>query len=306
MLSTLAIYTFVLVAVALTGISLLRRFELNHTRTQLVMSFVSGIMLGVALFHLLPHALYAAQAQASDKLNVDFVVFWLMLGILGMFLLQRVFSFHQHDFDENYDDAHGHHHGQSSGASNDSSLTGFGVFFGLALHSTIDGVALAAAILIDSSSEHAGFHLAGIGVFIAILLHKPLDAITIDMFARRRDLARGWRRVLVIAYLLICPLSALLVILGFTSFTEEKVGFTIAALSFSSGVFLCIALSDLLPEIHFHHHDRFVMSIALLLGVALAYSIIFIESGVSHHLDFNSVNGHHSHPHSEHDHGVHE
>ena len=30
--------------------------KMTHTRTQLVMSFVSGLMLGVALFHLFPHS----------------------------------------------------------------------------------------------------------------------------------------------------------------------------------------------------------------------------------------------------------
>ena len=39
-----------------------------------------------------------------------------------------------------------------------------------------------------------------------------------------------------------------------------------AALAFSAGTFLCIALSDLLPELQFHAHDRFKLSVALLAG----------------------------------------
>ncbi len=45
--------------------------------------------------------------------------------------------------------------------------------------------------------------------------------------------------------------------------------FTAAALAFSAGTFLCIALSDLLPELQFHEHDRVKLSIALLAGVGL-------------------------------------
>jgi zinc and cadmium transporter len=44
---------------------------------------------------------------------------------------------------------------------------------------------------------------------------------------------------------------------------------TAGALAFSAGTFLCIALSDLLPELQFHSHDRFKLSVALLAGVGL-------------------------------------
>jgi zinc and cadmium transporter len=40
-------------------------------------------------------------------------------------------------------------------------------------------------------------------------------------------------------------------------------------LAFSAGTFLCIALSDLLPELQFHEHDRWKLSVALLAGLAL-------------------------------------
>ena len=44
-----------------------------------------------------------------------------------------------------------------------------------------------------------------------------------------------------------------------------------SALAFSAGTFLCISLSDLLPELQFHRHDRIKLSAALLLGLALAW-----------------------------------
>ena len=47
------------------------------------------------------------------------------------------------------------------------------------------------------------------------------------------------------------------------------VGLTAAALAFSAGTFLCIALSDLLPELQFHAHDRLKLSAALLAGFVL-------------------------------------
>jgi zinc and cadmium transporter len=49
------------------------------------------------------------------------------------------------------------------------------------------------------------------------------------------------------------------------------------ALAFSAGVFLCISLADLLPELAFHAHDRFPLTMMLFLGVALAWLIGFLE-----------------------------
>jgi len=49
-------------------------------------------------------------------------------------------------------------------------------------------------------------------------------------------------------------------------------------LAFAVGVFLCISLSDLLPEVHFHRHDRGKLLLALLTGVALAYALYFVEA----------------------------
>ena len=50
-------------------------------------------------------------------------------------------------------------------------------------------------------------------------------------------------------------------------------------MAFSAGIFLCISLGDLLPEVHFHSHDRLQLSGMLLLGVLLA---LLIEVSHSH------------------------
>ena len=45
------------------------------------------------------------------------------------------------------------------------------------------------------------------------------------------------------------------------------------ALAFCAGSFLCIASSDLLPELQFHSHDRLKLSAALLPGLTVAIII---------------------------------
>jgi hypothetical protein len=61
------------------------------TRTQMVLSLISGLMLGVALLHLIPHAFDAGQA-------IDTVMIWTLFGLIFMLLLLRWFHFNQHDF----------------------------------------------------------------------------------------------------------------------------------------------------------------------------------------------------------------
>ena len=49
---------------------------------------------------------------------------------------------------------------------------------GLALHSLLDGVALAAAVA-GESAQHGRVGLAGLAVFLVVVLHKPFDSLTL-------------------------------------------------------------------------------------------------------------------------------
>jgi zinc and cadmium transporter len=118
--------------------------------------------------------------------------------------------------------------------------------------------------------------LAGLGVFLAIFLHKPLDALTITSLMAVRDWPRRKRAAVNIMFSLMCPLGALLFYAGVGTVPHEQDFVKGVALAFSAGVFLCISLSDLLPEVQFHSHDRLSMSGMLLLGVAIAIALEMI------------------------------
>ena len=49
------------------------------------------------------------------------------------------------------------------------------------------------------------------------------------------------------------------------------------ALAIAAGIFLCIALGDLLPEMEFHSHHGWLLTTLLLLGIAIAWGLTFIE-----------------------------
>ncbi len=316
LLSVLAAYSVVLIAAIMFGGKLPTLVVMNHTRTQLVMSFVSGLMLGIAIFHLLPHAIYTI----NDDQAVEIVARWTMIGLLTMFLLLRVFHFHHHDM---ADDAHdsqcvdhiADHHDHSSASGSDHSdghkhdqhadthsqaktkstqhISWFGIAIGLTIHTMIDGVALAASMRADwiLLESYQGLSLlVGLGVFLAILLHKPLDALTISTLMTDAGASKTSRRLVLFVFALICPVSATLVLWGL-DFVSTGSGIYIgAALAFSAGVFLCISLSDLLPEVHFHSHDRLKMTVVLLLGVGLALLLVSVEPEQRHSHNKHAAN----------------
>jgi len=249
--------------------------RMTHTRMQIVMSFVSGLMLGVAFYHLLPHSI----AWVGGPAAADVSVWWLMIGLIVMLLLLRIFHFHQHDFSDDEHEKHCEHHHEEVHSVH--KLSWVGIALGLGLHTIIDGVALGAVIQGESfNGEVSG--LLGVGVFLAILLHKPLDALSITAVMNAGGWSSSSRAVANILFALLCPLGALLFFFG-VDFLDHSRGYAVgAALAFSAGAFICIALSDLLPEVQFHSHDRLKLTVAFLLGIGLAYAIGGVEPPDAH------------------------
>jgi zinc and cadmium transporter len=112
---------------------------------------------------------------------------------------------------------------------------------------------------------------------LAILLHKPLDAVSITSLMVAGGWSSGWRHAVNFGFSLMCPLGAAIVWLGVERFGDSREVLLGCVLAFSAGVFLCISLGDLLPEIEFHAHDRVGLSVAVLAGLLLAYGMRFFE-----------------------------
>jgi zinc and cadmium transporter len=145
------------------------------------------------------------------------------------------------------------------------------MLFGLGLHTLMDGVALAASVAAEAS-HGPWLGLAGIGTFLAVVLHKPLDAFSITTVMKRGGWTAAQQNLVNLTFSLCCPLGAILFYFGVTQLGQDG---TILGwgLALSAGFFICISLSDLLPEVAFHDHDRGKLTAALLLGVALAVGI---------------------------------
>ena len=138
---------------------------------------------------------------------------------------------------------------------------------GLAIHTIVGGFALASAFALDAGRANHG---TAIGVLLATLVHKPADALTIVSLMVNAGVSRKLAHLVNLGFSLLLPIGAICFFIGRLSYAAGTAAqFTSSALAFSAGTFLCIALSDLLPELHFHEHDRFKLSAALLAGFGL-------------------------------------
>lgn len=282
----ISIYCAGLIGASLLGGWLPSLLRLTHTRVQLMMSFVGGFMLGIAILHLLPHA-------AVETGSLDYAAWSCALGLLTMFLTIRVFNVHQHgslaepqaaETEHGAAHHHAHHdcqHPAQQPVGPGHRLSWLGLFLGLSVHSLIDGVAVAASV-VASTAPSGTLGLLGLGTFLAVLLHKPLDALSITSVMAVGNWSPRARRAANVAFSLICPAGVLLFLLGTRELGAAQhlaVGCTLA---FAAGVFLCIALADILPEIQFHRHDRVKLTAALLAGVALSFAIGLFEPEHAH------------------------
>ena len=293
--AVLLIYCAMISLASLAGGAVPLLVALNHRRMQISISFVAGVILGVGLLHLLPHA-------AGTLESVYTTVRWCLFGFLAMFFLERFFHFHHHDAPDDFlptgsnriaagacvADEHGDHHHDSAGqghvhhdpnagaGARRVGLSWVGALVGLALHSLVDGVALGAAV---ASETRAGLVpvTAGLGTFLAIVLHKPFDSLSIGTLMAAGGRPPAARHLVNGLFSLVVPCGVTLFMLGTGQFDSFQAGYLGRALAFAAGTFICIATSDLLPELHFHSHDRAKLSIALLLGIALAWAIVAIE-----------------------------
>jgi zinc and cadmium transporter len=277
----LTIYCVLVLLASLAGGWLLLVIRPTHTRLQMAISFVAGLMLGIALLHFLP--------DANEQLHsLDQTAAWMLGGFLVMFFLQRFFHFHHHDSAEGdpEDCDHGpaapeehehdpEHHAHTLADKSARQLSWVGTALGLTLHSLLDGLALAASV---EAGARGHIQLAGLGVALVVILHKPFDAMAISTLMTAGGSSRLSRHVLNCLFALASPIGAVLFYLGASQCAGSDVVLLGGALAFCAGTFLCIASSDLLPELQFHSHDRFKLSVALLAGLALAVLIKEFEA----------------------------
>lgn len=282
------IYALIVAALSLAGAALPLRRKPTHAQLQLYLSMAAGTLLGAALFHLLP--------ESSEMIHTSFGL-PAVVGVAVVFLLQRYLAPHSHesppDVSGNSESAHDqtmsarehghcehgheHRHGHSHdvghhGAAASGSVVGV---VALSIHSFFDGVAIAAV-----SGEGASGY-ATLAVFLSVLIHKPMDGLSVSVLLLNAHVKRKTLWAVQGVYALLVPLGAITFLLtrGAVVDASALIGYTLA---FSGGSFLAIALTDLLPEIQFHTHDRHKLTAAVGLGLVVMWVTSLIGHPAGH------------------------
>lgn len=294
--ASLGIYLLLIATAAFAGGATMAFFSLGHRRMQVLLSLTAGVMLGVGLLHLLPHAFYELGR------DIDITAAWVLAGFFLMFLLERAFHGHAHhtadgdlatqaaddDHGHHHDHHHhGHHHGHGhasaapSGAARPARWAWLGAFAGLSLHSLADGAALAASV--NADAVHGTGLLAGFATFLAVLLHKPFDAGIIATLMVNAHASSRLRLIVNGLYAAVVPLGAVCFLASLQLFGAHQGDLLGIALAMAAGAFLCIAAADLLPEVQFHSHDRVLLTVSLAIGLTIAWGITTMEQASHGH-----------------------
>jgi len=238
-LANILIATFGVSAISLLGgIFFISKKTIHKQFLSYVVSFAAGVMLTNAILGLLPEAF-----EEADGSNIFLP---LLLGIVVFFFLERfLLWFHHHDDDHD--------------AKPSTTLILFGDIF----HNTFDGIAIAAAFIAHPT---AGFVTA-----LAIAAHEIPQEIA-DMGILIHN---GMDKTRALFLNFITALTAILGgVIGFF-FLEKIEGILPLFLAFTSGTFIYIACSDLIPELHqdYKKNKKWQQSIPFILGIIAIYFI---------------------------------
>jgi zinc and cadmium transporter len=269
----LVLYSGIILAVSLFGGSVPFLGKVSHSRLQMYLSLSAGVMLGASFFHVMPEAIEYAGKQTFG--------WWMALGVVGLFCIERFLAPHSHEASSKLQQEHEHEPGCEHDHQHRAApaVGGWMAVLGLTIHTFMNGVGLAGAVKADfDESLPNNWVMPGLALFLAIALHKPADALAISTVLSRKGVSRGIMTLVQIGFATMIPIgaAAFLVTSGAveSSLQSQMIG---AALAFSAGTFLFIALSDLLPEVQFHRHDRVPLSLALIFGVCLMGFIALLE-----------------------------
>jgi zinc and cadmium transporter len=266
--ATLTLYTGAILAGALAGgaLPLIGR----GSRSDLLLSFSAGVMLGAAFFHMLPEAVEQAGVRALP---------FVMVGFLALYLLERLVLVHvcaepgpnrgpAPSGGATHDHAPDDARPRADGTGCEVHTMGLAAFVGMSLHTLVDGFALGAATIRPE---------LGLLVFLAILAHKIPNAFSLSAILMAEGYTRARALAMNAAFALMVPVGVgVYVVLRDAARVET---FTALALAGSAGTFLHLSLSDILPDLHRRGAARWRLSAAMVAGLAVMGALTFLREG---------------------------
>jgi len=244
MLTTILVATFLSSFVSLMGAFLLAKKNTwsNHFALDLT-ALSSGVLLSTALLHLGPEAIEEGGEVAT--------VFATMLtAIVFFFLLERLVLWY-------------HHHHQSHGPQPSAYL----IMVGDSIHNFIDGVTLASTLMLNPT--------LGFITMIAIGAHEIPQEIADFAIMVNGGISKK-KALLLNSLSAVAALAGALLTYSLRDILEPYIPYVAA---FSAGMFLYIALSDLIPELHHktnNQKEKWVQLLWFGAGIGLLFLVTTI------------------------------
>lgn len=196
-----------------------------------LLCFGAGVLLSAAFLHMLPEAI----TNLGPMTGVFVLVGYLIMTFLERFTMAHPCGEH----------------------ACPNHRIGWVAFFGLSIHSIIAGIALGFGLM------HAHDFSVAIALLAAILAHKiPETLALMGLFA-----SSGWKKKQMGIVLTIFACMGPVGILVGSSFDPSSDRLLGTAMAISTGTFIYIASSDLLPHLHRKMKEEWVNFIAFLVGI---------------------------------------
>lgn len=253
-LITFSLYALLLVAVSMLGAYAPRLRTLSDAQTHLLISFSTGVFLGLLFLMLLPQAIEEGHGHGGYDLPI--VMGAVLVGFLTIMTLETYMK-NRHMSGcgcECCEDRHSHR------------LISTSSFIGLSVHAICDGLALAATFLAGET--------VGLMATIGMCVHKFVVLMSLSSTMLLTDLKKKQCMKRLFVFSMITPVAGLLFFFVLNGI--ELDGYTGLPLAFAAGTFMYVALCNMLPEA-FHRKKQNSKSYYLLvLGIALILLMVLL------------------------------
>lgn len=226
------------------GVLLLRVKKRRQAALLLTMPFGAGALLAAAFFDLLPEAFEEADPSA--------MLLYCLTGFIAFFLFERLAGWF-------------HHHHQHDEVTAKKMPQRWLIILGDIAHNAIDGVAIGAAFLVSVPT--------GIITTFAVAAHEIPKELGTFAFL----LSRGWKDRTVIVANLLTALATIAAAIIVYVVAKDSHDFVPGLLALTSGFFIYVAASDIIPDIHEQPQKIGTIQAAMLItGVVLVGSVIML------------------------------
>jgi zinc and cadmium transporter len=232
------------------GAAALIMFGFPRRWITLTVSFSTGLLLAMALLHLLPEALEEGALEPHAAFSI------LLGGILCFFALEKVALWrHAH---HGADEAHAYeeHTGEPRHAhdANDGALA---ILVGDGFHNFTDGLLIAAAFLADPT--------LGWSTTLAVIAHEvPQEAGDFAVL-----LGAGWKRARALFWNVVSSLTAVLGGLAGYYTLDQARDWIPVILTLAASSFLYVAIADLMPRLKRESSSIGWHGLLLIAGIAI-------------------------------------